>query len=58
MSHSTNALHPLSPTLASHCSLPGQTVTYKRFHVDRPFFFTLQDNRDGTILFMGIVNKL
>ena len=38
--------------------LPGQTVTYKHFHVDRPFFFTLQDNRDGTILFMGVVNKL
>ncbi|MBQ4277604.1 MAG: hypothetical protein II750_05830 [Bacteroidaceae bacterium] len=34
------------------------STTYKHFHVDRPFFFTLQDNRDGTILFMGVVNKL
>ena len=39
-------------------AMPGYKPTYVTFHVDRPFFFTLQDNYDGSILFAGVVNKL
>ncbi|MBQ9175315.1 MAG: serpin family protein [Bacteroidaceae bacterium] len=36
----------------------GEEPAYIPFHVDRPFFFTIEERTTGTILFMGIVNSL
>ncbi|MCR5434171.1 MAG: serpin family protein [Bacteroidaceae bacterium] len=37
---------------------PGEEPEYIPFHVDRPFFFAIQENQNGNILFMGVVRNL
>ena len=38
--------------------VPGEEPEYIPFHVDRPFFFAIQENQNGNILFMGVVRNL
>ena len=37
---------------------PVEEPEYIPFHVDRPFFFAIQENQNGNILFMGVVRNL
>ncbi len=35
----------------------GKKPTYIPFYVNRPFFYTIQENTNGVMLFAGVVNK-